>query len=165
MYEDIGMAPFEVDLGWNPKSPVDMINGRESKIESLIEFKGRLAEGLQYATFSHQFTKVRQSAYGEMKTHPHPYKAGNDILLDKVIFKDSISRVEKSNKLGAERFGPFKISEPIGKNVLRLHLPKNRRIHSVVQVEHPIPYRSQPLELAIKTVTRTVPILRDNGGI
>ena len=40
--EDMGMSPFEIDLGWNPKSPLDLLAGPEDKNETVEEFKVKL---------------------------------------------------------------------------------------------------------------------------
>lgn len=40
--QDLGKIPFEVDLGWNSTSPLDMISGIEVPNESVEEFKLRL---------------------------------------------------------------------------------------------------------------------------
>lgn len=71
MSEDIGMEPFYVYLGWNPKYPFDFINVREFNIEYLIYFKEKMANELQEAAFPRQVANERKCAYAEMKTRSH----------------------------------------------------------------------------------------------
>jgi hypothetical protein len=40
--EDLGVSPFEVDLGWCPSFPLDMISGSRSSLESVEDFKAAL---------------------------------------------------------------------------------------------------------------------------
>lgn len=163
--EDLGMTPFEVDLGWQPKSAVNLLQAKESSNESINQFKERMAEAFRDARFSHEVAKARQSAYSANKTQAHPYKKGDLVWLDKVLFKDDVARVQDSNKLAAKRFGPFKILGLIGKNAVRLQLPENTRIHSVVHAEHTRPYRIQPEEIATESEPRPTPVVCEDGGV
>ena len=45
--DDTGMTPFEMDLRWNPQSPLDMPSGSEVSLESLSDFKVRLRTSLE----------------------------------------------------------------------------------------------------------------------
>lgn len=49
---------------------------------------------------------------------------------------DAVYKAQTSRKLRAKRFCTFEIVKLIGKNGVRLQLPKNIRTHDVVQVEH-----------------------------
>jgi hypothetical protein len=37
--EDLGVSPFEVDLGWCPRSPLDMLSGSRTSLKSVEDFK------------------------------------------------------------------------------------------------------------------------------
>jgi len=63
--EDLSISPFELDLGWVPKSPLDLISRKDSPNETVEEFKSRLKGSLEDARFAHQVAKARQSAYKE----------------------------------------------------------------------------------------------------
>lgn len=82
-----------MDLGWKPKGPLDLVDTRKfSRIEVLKEFQTRLSESLKDASFAHQLAKARQSAYSFRKRQAHPYKMGDMIWLDEVMFRDVIAR-------------------------------------------------------------------------
>ncbi len=49
--DDFGMSPFEMDLGWNPKSPVEMQARNDCPVETVTEIKSRLNETLSDAKF------------------------------------------------------------------------------------------------------------------
>ena len=97
--EYLGMSPFEVDFGWQPRSPVDLLQTKECFRESVNEFIYHMGEALWDATFAHELAKARQSAYSARKTHPHPYQAGESVWLEKVLFTDVIAKVQNSHKL------------------------------------------------------------------
>jgi hypothetical protein len=47
--DDLGMSPFEVDLGWCPRSPLDLLSGSRVIIESVEEFKTALQVSIRDA--------------------------------------------------------------------------------------------------------------------
>ena len=163
---DLGCSPFEVDLGWKPKGPLDLLShSTESPLEALNDFKKRLAAGLEDAKFSHAFAKARQAAYSAAKFKPPAYVVGDLVWLDKDLFKDAIARQQKSKKLSARRFGPFKIMELIGKNAVRLELPNSVKIHPVVHVEHTVPHRVQPAGIAQESQPKPAPVTGEDGDL
>lgn len=82
---DLGLSPFEVDMGWKPKSLLDIIRKEASHNETVNEFKGRLEEVLQDAQFSHELAKARQSAYSACRATQHEYQEGDKLWLDKIV--------------------------------------------------------------------------------
>ena len=105
--EDIGMSPFELDLGWCPKSPLDSLVSSADINETVEEFKSRLRESLNDAIFAHRMSKSSQSARSSLKYKPHMYKVGDKLWINKALFKDAYSKSQASDKLSAKRFGPF----------------------------------------------------------
>ena len=49
---DLGLSLFEVDLGWKPKSPLDVLTRRECRVQKAAEFETRLKDSLDDAKFS-----------------------------------------------------------------------------------------------------------------
>jgi len=60
--EDLKCSPFELDIGWNPKSVLDFISGSEINVQSLDELKKKLKFSLDDAQFSYKLAKSRQAA-------------------------------------------------------------------------------------------------------
>ncbi len=56
---DLGMYPFEMNLDWNPKPPIDTLARNDCHIETDTELKSRLNESLNDAQFSCQVSKAR----------------------------------------------------------------------------------------------------------
>jgi hypothetical protein len=40
--EDLGMSPFEIDLGWVPKSPLELFSASPSRVQGVEDFKTEL---------------------------------------------------------------------------------------------------------------------------
>lgn len=98
--DDLGMAPFEVVLGWKPKSPEDLLSSSESTTESVNEFRRRLAAALEDGIFAQEVAKMRQSAYFERNIQPPNCKVYDLVWLDKFLFKDFVAKAQKSSKRG-----------------------------------------------------------------
>ena len=64
--EDLGMSPIERDLGWNQKSPLELISGArgEEVNASAEDFSRKLKVSLEDAYFLHKVAKAKQR--GEM---------------------------------------------------------------------------------------------------
>lgn len=62
------------------------------------------------------------------------YKEGDSVWLQRSYFKGEFSKAQRSNKLGAKRFGPFTVGGMIGKVAVKLDLPVNFKYHPVVHV-------------------------------
>lgn len=164
--EGFGTSPFEVDLGWNPKSTLYLLKtNKVSFIESLAELQKRMYEDLEDARIAHHLVKARQSAYSARKGQPHPYTRCDMVWLDKVLFWDVIARNQQSAKLGAKSFGPFNIVDLIGRNAIRLELPQSARIHAVVHVEHTRPYRVQPARICALEEKRLETVIWDDNEV
>ena len=160
---DLGASPFEVDLGWQPRSLVDLLGQADVDVGYVKDFRDRMREALHDARFSHQLAKARQSAYSAQKHTPPSYKVGDSVWIQKALFKDAISRTQASDKLGARRFGPFEITELVGRNAIRLALPAHIRIHPVWNIAHNIPYRQQPSDICQPFPTLPVPVTSAGG--
>jgi len=156
--EDLGMSPFELDLGWIPKSPLDFISGSEIPVQSVHEFKQRLKDSLEDAQYSYKVSKARQAAEASIRSKPPSYVKGSKVWLNRTLFTDAYSKSQTTDKLSAKRFGPFDVLELIGKNAIRLDLPSHLKIHPVVHVSHTIPFVSQPADIAHAVPPRPTPV-------
>ena len=146
--EDLGLSPFEIDLGWKPKSPLEILTSEKSNNESVEEFKFYLKETLEDAKFSYMVAKAEQNARSSLRYKPHVYKPGDKLWINKTLFKDSYSKAQNSDKLSSKRFGPFTVKSIVGRNAVKLNLPDNVKIHDVVSIMHTVPYKEQPVEIA-----------------
>jgi hypothetical protein len=161
--EDLGMSPFELDLGWIPKSPLDFISGSEVPVQSVNEFKERLKNSLEDAQYSYKVSKARQTAESSVRANPPNYKRGSKVWLNRTLFTDAYAKSQHSVKLSAKRFGPFEVKELVGKNAVRLDLPGHLKIHDVVHVSHTVPCVEQPKEIALLIPPKPAPVPAVDG--
>ena len=163
--QELSATPFEIDLGWNPKSAIDLLHKDSSRIESVEEFRRLLRSALEDAQFAHELAKGKNSAQTAKRYQPHTYQIGDKIWLDKALFRDAIAKTQPSDKLSAKRFGPFEIKELIGKHAIRLDLPQSIKLHPVVHVVHTVPYKEQPLNIAPSITPRPKPVPDNDGSL
>lgn len=156
--EDLGTSPFEVDLGWCPRSPLDLLSGSRVSVESVEEFKTALQASIKDAQYSYKISRARQAAQSSMRYSTPQYSVGDYVWLKNTLFMDAYSRSQESAKLRAKRFGPFRIVELVGKNAVKLELPDHLRIHPVVHVIHTTPHYDQPLDISSPVPVRPTPV-------
>eukprot|EP00171_Calliarthron_tuberculosum_P023944 IDg23944t1 len=93
----LSATPFELDLGWKPKSPMDFLNNISQSVESVSAFQKRLMETTQDARFSLKLAQARQAAYNSKKYCPPNYKVGNNVWLSRGYNVHRIVHVEHTN--------------------------------------------------------------------
>jgi hypothetical protein len=75
--EDLGISPFEVDLGWCPRSPLDLFSGSSNSVESVAEFKTALQASLRDAQYSYKLSRARQAAQSSMRYSTPQHSVGD----------------------------------------------------------------------------------------
>jgi hypothetical protein len=166
--EELGSSPFEIDLGWVPKSPLELISAKPSRVQGAEDFKTELQDALHDAQFSYKVARARQAAYSSMRYRAQQCAVGNKVWINKTVFSDSYSRAQSSDMLTAKRYGLFVIQDLVGKNAVRLELPDQLKIHPVVHVIHTTPYPSQTPDIAVPLPEKPAPVpaaLGDERGV
>lgn len=162
--ESLRTSPFELDLGWSPKSPLEALSSvPEDTVHTVNEFKTQLKESFKSATFAQRLAQARQAAYNAKRYRPPSYRPGDEVFLSRKLFTDSSSAIRPSQKLCVRKIGPFKVTSVINKNAVRLELPPNIKIHPVVHVEHTTPAHSQPTDISHPRPVPSKPYTDDNG--
>ncbi len=158
--KELEISSFEVDLGCFPKSPLDMLSGVKTLIESVNELKKTdLNLSLQDAQHSHLISGARHVA-NMTDRHRTPYfNIGNGVWVRKELLMDAYARSQPS----AKRYGPFKMLQLIGKNALKLDLPPNVKVHPVFNVSFTFPYHEQPLDIGNSLPETPVPVQTPDG--
>lgn len=146
--DSMTMSPFEADLGWKPRSPLELFrNRKEENLHSVSELKATLEASFQSALFAQRLAQARQAAYNAKRYTPPSYNIGDKIYLSRKLFTDASSAVRPSQKLSVRRVGPFRVVEIINNNAVRIDLPPSYRIHPVIHVEHTARAYEQPLDI------------------
>ena len=93
--DDLGMSPFELDLGWSPKSSLGMLSGKEIPVQNVKEFKEKLKASLEDAQYSYKIVKASQSAYSSMKYQIPNYQVGGKVWLNRSLLKDAYAKISR----------------------------------------------------------------------
>jgi hypothetical protein len=159
----LGVSPFEVDLGWRPRSQLDMISGSRTSLESVEDFKTALHTSLKDVQFSYKMSRARQAAQTSMRYIAPEYAIGDYVWLKNTLFTDTYSKSQESTKLSAKRFGLFRIVALIVKNAVKRALPDHIKIHPVVHVIHTTPHHDQPADISSPVPIRPAPVITKSG--
>jgi len=96
--EDLGMSPFEVDLGDVPKAPLDFISRSDVPVQSVNDFKEQLKSSLEDAQYSYKVSKARQTAESSVRGNPPKYSKGSKVWLNRTLFKDAYAKSQEREK-------------------------------------------------------------------
>lgn len=147
--EDHRHSPYFLDLGWEPKQPLDFFFLRTdtTNVSSVEELVTVLKETLSDFRAAYRAARARQTSYAAQKHKKSNYKI-DKMLLKKTLFQDCYTRTRPSAKLSSKKFGPFEVLEIVGKNAIKLNVPPRYHIYPVVRVIHTEAYFEQPNDLA-----------------
>lgn len=140
-----GMSPFEADIGYVPRLPLDFVATAAPQNVTLLS--NRAADPTRFASAMKkkvQEIKVRlEEAQDNMveaanrSRRPHNFKTGDKVFLDTANLPIAYANVTSSSRKLQHRFaGPFKLGTQYGENSFRLEdLPTHWRIHDVFNVD------------------------------
>lgn len=109
-FESMGTTPFEADLGWQPRSPIEISSSRhDDSFQTVNAFQAKLDESFRNATFAQRLVQAREAAYNSKRYTPPNHEVRNEVYLTRKLFTDATSTARLSPKLFIRRVGPFKI--------------------------------------------------------
>ena len=131
MHSSTGMSPYYASFGKEPRFVDDELappssnepQGPRARLEALAESRRFLQEELAKARES-------QSKYYNQHRTPMEFEVGDQVSLS----GKNLRSKRPNKKLDNKRYGPFKITEKIGRNAYRLELPSTYGIHPVFHV-------------------------------
>jgi len=155
-----GVSPFVLDLGWQPRHPIDFLSKTSpaTNIGAVQDLQATLSAVATNAATSYADAQAIMIATREPKHRPPNYSVGDLVWLESSVYRDAFSRAQPSAKLAARRVGPFPILQLVGRNAVRLALPPTLRIHPVVNVSWTKPCRQQPRDLAAPVIPPPSPV-------
>lgn len=141
------LTPFELDLGYHPKSPFSFLTDDLPAVNTVEEFVGQL-EALQHQAIDF-LERARQNQAKEVnrgRLRPKVMTVGQSVLLSTQYIQPAFMRTTGSRKLRAKYIGPFTITKRVSPTSYELDLPANFRVHPVINLEylkefHPSPER------------------------
>ncbi len=160
--EELRISPFELDFGWVPKSPLDMLSGVNTSSESVNELKTDLRLSLQDSQYSYSISRARHVANIADRYRTPNFKVGDRVWVRKELFMNAYARSQPSEEFKEKRYGPFKILQLIGKTAVKLDLSSNVKGHPV-NVSFTVPYHEQPLDIGNPFPEKPVPVETPEG--
>lgn len=110
--ESLQMTPFEVNLGWNPRSPLNvMCKSQDISIRNVEDLKKQISACSDDALFALKFGQARQYAYNARRYTRPSYRVEDEVFLSPKLFTTAASKAQQSRKLGVKKYGSFKIVE------------------------------------------------------
>ena len=141
--ESTGFTPFELDIGMQPRLPIDMASRRDGNTKpSLNEFLSNWEESWALA-HKHIITaqaRMKRSADGSRRDEQYQVGDMAWIRRDRGTLHNSISAVQK---LGPRNEGPYKVTELHGDHNVTLKLGTNDGRHPRFHVSQLRPHTSR----------------------
>lgn len=76
------MSPFELYLGWNPKSALDFISGAEDSVIGVENLKEKLKSLLEDAQFSYKVSNSLQAAESSVRFKTPDCRLGSKLWVN-----------------------------------------------------------------------------------
>lgn len=149
--ETTGYTSFDLEIGWTLASPLDNVGLKQAKeVLCIHQLRDLFSSLLKNAHFTQKLAQARQNAYNFQKCPPDAYQVGDHVWRNKwYISRTRFISFKHRKILSVKRFGPFPMTELIGKNKVRLHFLSSARGHDFVHAEHTRPYYPQPVDIAL----------------
>lgn len=94
------MSPFEADLGWKPRSPLELFqNRKEETLYSTSELKATLEASLKSALFAQRLAQAHNTAYNSKRYTPPTKNIADEVYLSRKLFTYASSAVRPSQKI------------------------------------------------------------------
>jgi hypothetical protein len=136
-YESIRLAPFKLNFGYNPRTPVGEVV--EVVHPAFAAFVERLQSALSLARRCLIAARQRQKAFADQRRVERTYKVGDKVLLSTKYLNPKHS--ETNRKLLPKWIGPFKVVQVVGPVAYELKMNPGWRVHPVFHVSLLEPYR------------------------
>ena len=121
-----GHTPFELNCGNHPQMSYKEDVYPHSQSKSADKLLAELRELLIVCRKNLYYAQKLQKRTYDKGVKPRSYTSGKKVWLNSKYIK-----TKRNRKLEAKFFGPFQILHPVGKQVYKLELLRNWRIHDV----------------------------------
>jgi len=83
-HKAIGMAPFEADIGYIPRLPLDLLAPDPRRVDSEegVAYAEKLSKTLRMLRERMEETQVTMTAESNEKRQPHPFRVRDEVFLD-----------------------------------------------------------------------------------
>jgi len=142
-HKAIGMSPFEADIGYIPRLPLDLLApGPRTPVSGPgTEYTERLVKILRMLRERMEETQLSMVTEANEHRQPHPFRIGDSVFLDTRLLPVGYANVNptandsaNSRKFQHPYAGPFTILRMAGENACVLDIPAHWRLHPVFNV-------------------------------
>jgi len=131
-HKAIRMSPFEADIGYIPRLPLDLLalGPFIPNSPSAASYTEKLTKILRMLRERMQETQLAMVSDANEQRQQHPFKVGDDVFLDTRLLPVGYanvtgvaSEVQNSRKFLHPYAGPFKLLKQVGNNAFLLDIP------------------------------------------
>ena len=142
-HKAIGMAPFEADIGYVPRLPLDHLAPDPQRLasEEGPAYAEKLSKTLRMLRERMEETQVTMTTEANKKQQAHPFRVGDEVFLDTRSLPIGYANVtgaandsNNSRKFQHPYTGPFKLLKKAGENAFVLDIPAHWHLHPVFNV-------------------------------
>ena len=142
-HKAIGMSPFEADIGYIPRLPLDLLapGPFTPNSHSGSAYAENLARTMRMLRERMEETQLVMVADANEHRQQHPFKVGDEVFLDTRLLPVGYANVSgvanevtNSRKFQHPYAGPFKLLKKAGNNAFLLDIPTHWRLHPVFNV-------------------------------
>lgn len=180
-HKAIGMSPFEADIGYIPRLPLDLLAPcpRTSVSRPGKEYAEQLVKIIRMLRERMEETQLAMVSEANEHRQPHPFRVGDSVFLDTRLLPVGYANVNStandtanSRKFQHPYAGPFTLLKKAGENAFVLDIPAHWHLHPVFNVarlklskvddsrEHPPP---PPLRSTVTTEYEVETLLKHEG--
>jgi len=142
-HKAIGMSPFEADIGYIPRRPLDLLALRPRTPISRLgtEYAECLVKILSMLRERMEETKLTMVSEANEHRQPHPFWVGDSVFLNTRLLPVGYANVNSSanDNVNSRKFqhlyaSPFTILKSAGENAFVLDIPAHWRLHPVFNI-------------------------------
>jgi len=123
-----GMTLFEVTFGRKPPSIPQYLTG-SSKLEAIDDLLSQREEVFELLRRKLLKAQDRMKVQADKHRRDTDYQVGEKVWVKLRPYRQTSTTGEPYSKLGKQYFGPFEITEKLGKVAYQLKLPDDAKIH------------------------------------
>jgi hypothetical protein len=132
--QSIDNTPFQLDLGYIPRGPADVVLGTTSSVDASVPFIKRLSMDLALAKDSIHIANAVLKARGPNVVDQ--FQVDDQVLVLSTLLEDPAQRRRPKRKWRPIYAGPYRVAQVVSPQVYRIDFPDAIKAHRNVNVQH-----------------------------